>query len=71
MLELPNVQRVFWGNALKDMVAMSKADLLLASGSTFSLWARFLGRLDAIAYPGQLREKIALDGENIMERECL
>ena len=71
VLELPNVQRVFWGNALKDMVAMSKADLLLASGSTFSLWARFLGRLDAIAYPGQLREKIALDGENIMERECL
>jgi hypothetical protein len=36
------------GNALTSMLALSEADILIASRSTFSLWGRFLGSPTAI-----------------------
>jgi hypothetical protein len=32
--------------------------LLIASGSTFSMWASYLGRMPVIWYKGQLRQRL-------------
>ena len=42
ILKLPNVERVFFGNALSDILALSKCKLIVGSDSTFSAWAAFL-----------------------------
>jgi hypothetical protein len=48
------VTRVDTGSAIGDLLVLSKAQLLLASGgSSFSAWAAFLGQMPTIAYPGQ------------------
>jgi hypothetical protein len=69
LLALPAVSRAFCGNAINDILAMGEAPLLIASGSTFSLWGRFLGKMSAIAFPGQLRERVLAEGESGFERE--
>jgi len=69
LLALPSVSRAFTGNAINDILTMGEAPLLVASGSTFSLWGRFLGKMSAIAFPGQLREHVLAEGEVGFERE--
>lgn len=69
VLRMPNVQRITFGNSISDIMALSKANLFLASGSTFSMWARFLGRMNVIAYEGQLLQTLKRDGENFFEME--
>lgn len=44
LLSMPNVERVFFGNAFADMYAMSKCKFVVASDSTFSAWGAFLGQ---------------------------
>jgi len=44
----PNVSRAFFGNAIADMVAISKCKMLIASDSTFSAWGAFLGNVPII-----------------------
>lgn len=48
ILDFPNTQRVFFGNAFADMYAISKCRLLIASNSTFSAWGAFLGKVPII-----------------------
>lgn len=48
LLALPRVNRVFYGNALADMIAMSRCKLLLGADSTFSGWAAFLGDVPCV-----------------------
>lgn len=50
LLSLPNVHRMFCGNALADIVALSRCGLILGSDSTFSGWAAFLGEVSTIFY---------------------
>lgn len=50
LLELRNVRRTFYGNALADIVALSRCGLVIGSDSTFSGWAVFLGQVPAIFY---------------------
>lgn len=69
ILHMPNVQRITFGNSISDIMALSKANLFLASGSTFSMWARFLGRMNVIAYEGQLLQTLKREGENFFEME--
>lgn len=40
---LPNAKRVFYGNALADIYAISSCSMVIASDSTFSAWGAFLG----------------------------
>lgn len=47
---LPNTERVFYGNAYADMVAISRCKMLVASDSTFSCWGAFLGRVPTLFY---------------------
>jgi hypothetical protein len=39
--------------AITDMLALSKAAVIVASGSAFSMWASYLGDVPALWHPGQ------------------
>lgn len=68
LLRLPNVHRVFFGNSIADILALSKAPLIISSGSSFSLWARFLGNCSSISYPNQKKDA-TFTGETGFELE--
>lgn len=63
VLCLPNVQRKFYGNSIADIMALSESPLMIASGSSFSLWARFLGQSCSISFPGQIKDRVLI-GDN-------
>lgn len=63
LLALPNVRRVTFGNSIGDIIGLSKAPLMIASGSSFSMWARFLGKCSSISYPNQMKDKALNEGE--------
>ena len=58
VIALDNVKRVSFGNSITDIFALSRSKLIIASGSSFSLWARFLGQADCITYPRQLKAQV-------------
>ena len=62
ILAMENVQRVEYGSSIADILALSRSRLLIASDSTFSQWAAYLGQLPAIWHPGKLKDSIILDG---------
>ena len=61
LLEMPGVRRVSFGPSIADLLALSAAPLFIASGSTFSMWASYLGRMPVIWYPGQLKCRLYYD----------
>src|SRR6266436_311059 len=63
LLDLDNVRQVATGSAIGDLLTLSRAALLLASGSSFSAWASYLGRMPTLSHPGQsLRRLFQLEG---------
>ncbi|MCR5575738.1 MAG: hypothetical protein K6F56_01885 [Oscillospiraceae bacterium] len=70
LLRLEGVRRVFFGNSLADILALSRAPLMIASGSSFSMWARFLGQCCSISYPAQIKERVLKPGADGFEIEC-
>jgi hypothetical protein len=58
LLELPHCQRLTFGSSIADLLALSRVPLLVASGSTFSMWASYLGRMPTIWFPGQLQHRL-------------
>ena len=54
LLQLPNVSRANYKNAVADLVAMTRLRLLICSGSSFSAWAAFLGNMPTIWFPGKI-----------------
>lgn len=49
ILAIPGTRRVFYGNALADIVAISRCGLLVAgSYSTFATWGAFLGQVPCV-----------------------
>jgi hypothetical protein len=75
ILSFPNCNLVYFGSSISDMIGLSQSNLLIASGSTFSMWASFLGQNHTIWFPGQMRQKlINKDGifEGVVDYEdCL
>lgn len=69
ILKLPNTRRVFYGSSIADVIAMSQCKMIIASGSSFSLWARFLGQTSCVAAKGQLKCSTLVDFENAFEIE--
>jgi glycosyl transferase family 11 len=54
LLQEEAVTRVDTGSAIGDLLVLSRAQLLIASGgSSFSAWAAFLGQMPTVSYPGQ------------------
>lgn len=70
LLELPGVTRKSFGTAIADIMAMTQAKLFIASGSTFSRWVRYLGRMNTICYPGQMGQRLLEDSEAAWEIEA-
>lgn len=48
LLSIPTLERVFFGNALADILALSKCKLIIGSDSTFSGWAAFINQTPVI-----------------------
>jgi hypothetical protein len=60
LLALPAVRRVDYGSGLGDMLGLSRSRLLIASGSTFSMWGSYLGQVPAIWHPGKLLQHVLI-----------
>lgn len=65
--ELGNVERFDLDNSICNILAMSKAKLMVVSGSTYSLWSRFLGQMSSISFKNQYKEKVLYDKKNKFE----
>jgi len=48
------------GMGLGDMLGLSRSRLLIASGSTFSMWGSYLGQVPAIWHPKKLLQHVLL-----------
>lgn len=55
VLSLPNAAIHRSGSAIGDLLSLSAARILVASGSSFSMWASFLGQIPTVWFPGQRR----------------
>jgi len=54
LLAMENVQFVRPGSAISDLLTLSRAKVLLASGSSsFAAWGAFLGQMPSASHPGQ------------------
>jgi hypothetical protein len=69
LLAMPGVERSKETEAITDMLLLSEAQIMIASGSTFSMWASFLGQVPCIWYPGQCRQRLLNSNSNEMEPE--
>jgi hypothetical protein len=58
VLELKQTQRITFGTSIADIMALSRVPLFVASGSSFSLWARYLGRMSCICYTNQIKQRL-------------
>lgn len=50
LTSMQGVQRVFFGNAIADIIAISRCCYLIGSDSTFSGWGAFLGQVPCCFY---------------------
>lgn len=70
VMNLPNTMRLTFGSSLADLLALSKAYILIGTkGSTFSQWASFLGRMPVIWPKGGLAQQFYYDNP-LLEIEC-
>jgi hypothetical protein len=69
ILEMPKVQRKTYGTSIGDILGLSRFPLLIASGSSFSMWARYLGRANCICYLNQRKQQILTPEEPQFEIE--
>ncbi len=67
LLGFENTERITFGTSIADILALSKAGVFVASGSSFSMWARYLGRMTTIMFPNQEKQKILFDEEDNKE----
>lgn len=61
LLSMPAVARVEYGSGLADMLALGRARLLIASGSTFSMWGTYLGQAPTVWHPGKRLQPLLLE----------
>jgi hypothetical protein len=61
LLSLPAVRRREFGSGLGDMLGLSRSRLLIASGSTFSMWGSYLGQVPAIWHPKKLLQHVLIE----------
>ena len=67
---LPNTTRLTFGSSLADLLALSRAHLLIGTArSTFSQWASFLGRMPVIWPKGSLTQRLYYNNP-LLEIEC-
>lgn len=70
LLAVPNCRLVTLGNAIGDILLLSKAKLLFATAhSTFGLWGSYLGRIPTVYYPGKQDQNVFPPHAGIFEGE--
>jgi hypothetical protein len=68
--KLSNVGVSIKNSAITDLLMLSNASIMIASRSSFSMWASFLGQVPCIWFPGQRPEVLLNDnGEKYLEPE--
>jgi hypothetical protein len=70
LLREPNTELVPMRSAVHDMLLLSQAAVIVASGSGFSMWAAFLGQAPRLCFPGQRRERVVSEHQVELEPEC-
>ena len=63
LTSIEGVKRMFLGNALADMLALSKTKLIIGSDSTFSGWSAYLGQVPVI-FPHRHFGEVLINKEN-------
>jgi Glycosyl transferase family 11 len=66
---LPGVRRVQGNSAMEDILLISGHRVLVASGSTFSMWASFLGQVPTMWFPGQMKFRLLTEEGREIEFE--
>ncbi len=69
ILKIPNVQKVFFGNALADIIAISRCCYLFASDSTFSAWGAYLGQVPSCFYKRHFGQVLDNSQNEIVEMQ--
>jgi len=77
LLAIDDSQRLAFGSSIADLIALSRSNILVGSkGSTFSMWAAYLGRMPVIwpmggltqrLYPDNYFQEIESDGLSLPE----
>jgi len=65
----PDVDLLPRAEPIADMLALSTCAALVASGSTFSMWASYLGQVPTLWFPGQRRQLVLADESDQLEPE--
>ncbi|MBT3068360.1 hypothetical protein [Rhodoferax sp. U11-2br] len=58
LLTQPGVRRAARGTAVTDLLEMVEATAMISSGSGFSIWACFLGRVPRLCFPSQRQLRV-------------
>lgn len=66
---LPKVERVFFGGAIQDIIAISRCSYLIGSDSSFSAWGAFLGQVPSVFYRLQFGQILNDKSAQIIEHE--
>ncbi len=69
LLKLPNVMRAPHQSAITDLLSISQAELLVASGSGFSRWGAFLGSVPRVSFPGQSHIQNGQSVDTVIEND--
>jgi hypothetical protein len=69
ILSMPSVHRVRGNGAIEDILLIASHRLLIASGSTFSMWASFLGQIPTVWFPGQKKFQLVRHESSEVEFE--
>ncbi len=64
ILSLPRTRRLDFGSSIADLLALSRSSSLIASNSTFSMWASYLGRMPVVWPKGALKQRLYYDRPN-------
>jgi hypothetical protein len=57
LLSMPGVEFTPGRSSVTDMLELSQASAIVASSSTFSMWAAFLDRVPSVWYPGRMWQR--------------
>lgn len=67
LMSLSGVERVFFGNAIADIYAISKCCYMIGSDSTFSGWGAFLGQVPCVFYRKHYGRVLIDESKEIVE----
>jgi hypothetical protein len=70
LLSLPATTRHPSLDALSDLLALTRFGCLVASGSTFSMWASYLGQVPTVWFPGQRWQQLLVNDAQECEYEA-